>query len=381
MDKSEFGVWSSEEQSGTPTASCKRKALDANLLSPWLDESPVVKENLIECPQRHDPAQKYDPKLAGKKRMRNNAKKKGGEKQRLVLEGSNIKYTYKNVCGVCPCESTGCKHIDFQTIKNLREDLYGEGSTQESRKRWRFAELLRCYEKTVAEKAKKNISMKAGLLLYHIPGRFTAKGKDIPVCRNCYEAILAVASDTLDNTRRLIVNEGVRAETSSVGPPKVRNESDERLFVSAWIEMYVQSLTCYSPDEKRHELPGNMSLQGMWEQFCKDWKEGVMNGSYHRKNFGRLAREKRSDETPPGYDLFRKVWKKDFDDKIKIPRHHKRFPICNWCARLEMMMVKAKTHEERVFWRAELYAHYLWVTQNRKKYYRHREKAMKNPSK
>jgi len=341
---------------------------------------PEANVHSLECNQTHQPAAKYDRLVANKKKLKKTSNKKGQHKRDTRLNGKSIKHSMQ-CCQSCTCQTSACHFVEYHTIKKLREELYGEGSNRKTQRQWRFAELLSCHENTVKEKSRLGISLNSGLLYYHIDGRFTPDHKDLPVCRRCYQEILGVSAQTIDDTRKLIVKEGVRTETSSVGAPKIKEDSAERLQVSAWIEMFCQSLVCYSPDEKRHELPLRITLTGMWEEFCRDWRDGVIKGAYFRSCFGRLSSDLRSHDRPPGYDLFRKIWKVDFDSKIKIPRRHKRFPLCNWCARMLTNMKKAKTHEERVFWRSELFSHYLWVTAQRKVYYRHRQKAIKEPGK
>ena len=343
-------------------------------------DSEATENRSLKCPQSHSVAGHYDPKIAGKKRLRKYAKRRNKKmKSELVLNNKAIKASL-GVCERCNCQSKCCKFVSFGTIKMLREEIYGEGCSQDSIRKWRFLEVKRMLEKTRIQKTKEGTNMDKNLMDYWIPGRFMPSGQDLPVCRRCWQEVTSVCAESLDNIKRKIV-EGVMADTSSVGGHRPKEDSSEKLHVHAWIECFIQSLTCYSPDEKKHELPGNLTLSAMHEAFKKDWEDGVMNGSYSRSNYGRMAVEKRSERTPPGYSFFCKVWKKEFGNDFKIPRHHKRFPQCNWCARLKGNIAMAKTHEERIFWKQEQFAHYLWVTTNRKVYYRHREKARADPSK
>jgi len=345
------------------------------------DQAGVAERKCMHCPQGHSVAGHYDPKAAGKKRLRQLAKRRNKKmKSELTLNNKAIKAAADYCQTRCTCQSKCCKFVSFGTVKMLREEVYGEGCSRNSIRQWRFAEVKNLLEKTRIQKAKEGTKMEKNLIDYWIPGRFMPSGQDLPVCRRCWQEVTAICSESLDALKQKIVD-GVMADTGSVGGNRPQEDSSERLHVHAWIECFIQSLTCYSPDEKKHELPGNLTLSAMHEAFKKDWEDGVLNGSFSRSNYGRMAVEKRSDRTPPGYSFFCKVWKKEFGDDFKIPRHHKRFPQCNWCARLKMNISMAKTHEERIFWKQEQFAHYLWVTANRKVYYRHREKARADPTK
>ena len=335
----------------------------------------------MNCSQTHHVAATYDRTKWQKKRLRKRARGRNDKvKYQLMMAGRNIKHTAEIVCQRCQCQSKGCKYVDFYTIKKLREEVYGEGADQLSIRQWRFNEIQKCFDRTKVEKARFGIKMDSNRIDFHIPGRFRHDGKDLDVCRKCWQAVTGACADSVDHIKGKLVD-GTKADTTSVGGLRMKVESNERLYINAWIECYIQALVCYSPEDRKHELPGGLNLAMMHAVFSKDWKDGVMNGSYSRSNYGRLPEEKRSDMQVPSYSLFCKVWKKEYGDDYKIPKASKRFPQCNWCARVRYNIERAKTHEERTFWKSELFGHFLWVTANRKVYYRHREKARTNPTK
>jgi len=202
--------------------------------------------------------------------------------------------------------------------------------------------------------------------------------KKIHVCRECYGAVLGFSNGTITDTWQAIVRDKQRVQ-SDVRVPKAKGKTSEWLHCSSWIEMWTQGLCCFSPDCKKHELPAAMTLKFMYEKFCEDWTLGVISGAVIREHFGRMKVEEREQNPPPSYEYFTKVWKEDFSSEINIPRTHKRFAMCNWCAELKNRLVREKDREMKLYWRAQLYRHYEWVTLQRRKYYKHRKKATEFP--
>ena len=339
---------------------------------------PIKKRPFFPKPKGTEPSP-FDRNKVNKKTLRKKLRHVKKSRSVIMTDGSNIKHS-EGICKACKCQTTGCKYMDFYTIKRLRQEVFPENTTKLSIRQWRFTEVQNCFERTKINDAKYGVKNKAQHVNYFIPGRFRHDGKDLDVCRSCWQEVTGCSDDALGHILKRL-KEGTKADTTSVGGQRMKIETNERLFIHAWIECYIQCLVCYSPEERKHELPGGLNLSTMYAGFKKDWKEGVMNGCYSRTNYGRLAPEKRSDLQEPSYSLFCKVWKKEYGDDYKIPKSSNRFPQCNWCARCRDNIERAPTHEIRMYWKGELFAHFLWVTENRKVYYKHREKARKNPSK
>ena len=315
--------------------------------------------------------------VEGKKRKRK-ANQNGVKKNVEMLNGNMIKHS-ATVCTKCNCQKSRCAWVNFPIIQTLREDVYGEGSTRATRAVWRHEYLQEVFDKTKVEKAKASVTFDEKLLNYFVPAKYTPTGKDIPVCRRCMEEVTGFSSATIQDTRKQVV-EGVKVDLSSVGE-KPKLKTPEWRMTVAWIEMHITSLTCYSPEGRKQELQGGMTLKHMHQVFKDDWAAGVMAGVYHRSNYGRMAKEKRDHKEAPSYSFFAKVWQKEFNCEYKIPRHHKRFPMCNWCCQIKTFLEKAKTPEEKLHWRSELLGHFMFIENCKGKYYSHREKAEKNKSK
>ena len=363
-----------EEHSSDTDGSDSQSSSDGEVHIPSDAENVPIKRSLF-CPQTHVEPADFDRNKVNQRRIRKNKKSKYPE----MTDGKRIKHSV-GVCHGCKCQTTGCKYMDYYTIKKLREEVYPENTSKVSIRQWRFAEVQKCFERSKIYNAKHGIKSEKQQINYSISGRFRHDGQDLDVCRKCWQEVTGCSDDALGAiTQRL--KEGTKADTTSVGGMRMKVETNERLFIHAWIECYIQCLVCYSPEERKHELPGGLNLSTMYAGFKKDWKDGVMNGCYSRSHYGRLAPEKRSDMQEPSYSLFCKVWKKEYGNEYKIPKASKRFPQCNWCARTRDNIEKAPTHEIRLYWKGELFDHFLWITANRKVYYRHREKARKNPSK
>ena len=82
----------------------------------------------------------------------------------------------------------------------------------------------------------------------------------------------------------------------------------------------------------------------------------------------------------PLISFFAECGKKDFDGADKIPRSHRRFAQCNWCSEIKNNLKYAKD-EKKLFWKQALYDHYAWITAQREKYYKHRNKGIQRKNK
>ena len=318
--------------------------------------------------------------VEGKKRKRK-AVQKGKKKNLEMLEGKMIKHS-ESVCSKCTCSTSYCTYIKYPMIKSLRDDVYGEGSTRDTRTVWRHEYLSEVLEKTAVAKAKAGIAFDEKKLNYFLPARYTPDAKDLHICRRCMEEVTGFSCATWQDTRKKVVVDGVKVDLSSVGEEKKpKLNTSEWNCIVAWFEMHIHSLTCHSPEGRKQELQGGMTLALMYRQFNEDWAAGVMDGMYHRSNFGRMPKEKRLQTTAPTYRFFARVWAKEFNCNYKIPRAHKRFPMCNWCCQIKTFLEKAKTPEEKLHWRRELLGHFMFVEKCKDKYYSHREKAAKQKTK
>ena len=332
----------------------------------------------LNCPQEHNPLTNFDRNQSAKAKIKA-AINRGHKTREKRLRQQTMTEVVKK-CRECKCSSTCCSGVHFAMVKGLRDELYGDGTNQDTRRHWRFESMLGIYEDYLKDPKCKGTDKNPKLNYYLMDNTKTRHevAKKIPVCRECYGAVLGFSNGTITDTWQAIVRDKQRVQ-SDVRVPKAKGKTSEWLNCSSWIEMWTQGLCCFSPDCKKHELPAAMTLKFMYEKFCEDWTLGVISGAVIREHFGRMKVEEREQNPPPSYEYFTKVWKEDFSSEINIPRTHKRFAMCNWCAELKNRLVREKDREMKLYWRAQLYRHYEWVTLQRRKYYKHRKKATEFP--
>jgi hypothetical protein len=257
-------------------------------------------------------------------------------------------------------------------VKAIREEIYGSDPSQQATGEWLFNSMLRMFEES---RGKKGHGMQYSLIDNTRPDP-----RQIQVCRHCYVNVTGFSNDTVGKVHKKIVQDGHRIY-SGEKVPKASGRTEEWNQIHVWISMYTNGLLCHSPDQKRSELPNATTRKMMWEAFALDWDAGVINGVFRRTSCGRMKLEKKDLNPAPCYQTFCKVWKADFRDSINIPGHHKRFAMCNWCAELKSNLTREKDPTRKAFWKQKLFKHYEWVTLQRRKYYRHRKKAIDQPEK
>jgi len=335
----------------------------------------------LHCEQDHKPCGNYQRLLAQKGSLNRNINR--GKKTSVKRLQDKVLEDIVKKCKQCTVIKACCCGIHYPMVKQIREELYQEGVTNnKTRREWRYNSILGFYEEWLKNKGKNDDSKLTKLKYWLMDHTKTlhSESKKIYVCRECYCRVTGISNGTLLETWKAIVKEKQRS-VPDVFASKSEGKTQEWLYVQSWIEMYINGLCCFSPDQKKHELPSANTRKFMYEKFKTDWDDGVLSGDYIRKHFGRMKAEDR-EQNPnkcPGYEYFTKVWKEEFDEYITIPRHCKRFAMCNWCAELKNRIVREKDREKRLYWKSQLYKHYEWVTLQRRKYYKHRKKAIEMP--
>ena len=220
------------------------------------------------------------PQNIGEGKNKNLNVDEGRKKSKKMLEPKNVSLAYASCreCITVGAQGTKCPLVKQPFITALRDDLYGGGSTRQTRRTW----LSNYFEEVVKR------SMRDGKeqhLQYFIPSRFTGDD-NLDVCSRCIQSITGFSQGTLTKIRGKILR-GERDDICNIKAPK--ESTKERDLVTAWIEMFCQTMICYSPTEKRHEIGGGLNRKMMYDEFEKDWKAGVLTGIYSRSNFGRMA--------------------------------------------------------------------------------------------
>ena len=323
-------------------------------------------------------------------------------------------------CAACKVSCRCCSGINFRIIRYIRSVLYGPGTTTKARKKlicsW-LLEIIKHNEMAVNLKGSKfdDKSRLSEWFVYDLSFDDFSLGsnenisvKRIDCCRSCFMKATGVSNWSINTWLKELRRPGgsILALEESV-TSRITQLSPERMMVHAWLEMFVNEQACKSPDEHKHELPAGGNLTNIYGYFCAAWKEGVLNGSSWRKHPSRRKKKKKPDSVPkevnvdedgneepsdkekqlditandpPSYQFFCRVWKKDFDGAYKIPRSHRRFAQCNWCSEIKNNLKYAKD-EKKLFWKQALYDHYAWITAQREKYYKHRNKGIQRKHK
>ncbi len=121
------------------------------------------------------------------------------------------------------------------------------------------------------------------------------------------------------------------------------------------------------------------SKNNYYEMFVEDFKAGLSNGLYFRKKVNPDDPDCKID--PPSRSLFYKVWLTEFGGLV-VPKRQNRFSKCDCCINYKCQLDESRKNldfEGVQEWKTRLYAHYRWVTLQRKKYYWHRRKAADRP--
>ena len=320
-------------------------------------------------------------------------------------------------CNSCPVRTKFCPSIRFDVIRHLRGQLYGPGIKTKTRIKilcqW-LVEVVKMNELKFAEQRKPftKESRLSEWFVYDFSFFSNEKVSKISCCYSCFQAATGFSSATIQKYLKLIRDGNLAVATEEHQNLRVAQmKSHERMMVHAWLEMTVEQQACQAPDGKKSELPEVATRRNLYEMFKQDWKEGVLNGTYHRVFRGRRRKvqkkpkgvpqkqpppqvdeegnaepsdaEKFNDlnhHDPPTYQFFCRVWKSDFNQDYKIPRSHRRFTQCNWCSTCKENIKYAKD-ADKTYWKQCLYGHYAWLTKQREKYYKHQSKAEKKPSK
>jgi hypothetical protein len=200
------------------------------------------------------------------------------------------------------------------------------------------------------------------------------------VCPQVFCAVAGVCSDTLGHARKAVL-EGNPPDYSRSKEKALyqREKSPAWLAISTYLEGLSHHLANLSPDIRNTELPMGSKLN-YYEMFVEDWKAGISNGLYFRKKVDPLNPE--NDPEPPSCSLFYKIWAIDFGSLV-VPRRQNRFSKCDICINYKAQLDEARRNRDFLQaeeWKTRLYAHYRWVTLQRKKYYWHRRKAADQPN-
>ena len=319
-------------------------------------------------------------------------------------------------CQGCGVQTKFCKSIRYDIIRHIREQLYGPGVKEKTRIKilcqW-LHQILEVNKVKCAEE-RKLFTRKSRLsewFVYDFSFSVSSEVRRIDCCRDCFVRATGLSNETINKYLNLIRDGNLVLVTEEV--TNLRNgvrKSPERMMVHAWLEMKVEEQACKAPDGKKSELPEIATRRNLHAMFKTDWEAGVLNGSYHRAFRGSRKRKvqkkpagvpraeeprqvdedgnleptdaeklKAMCEHPvPSYQFFCRVWKEEFNKDYKIPRSHRRFTQCNWCAEIKENIKYAKD-ADKLYWQQCLYGHYAWLTAQREKYYKHQRKAEKQP--
>jgi hypothetical protein len=325
----------------------------------------------VRCPQEHDPTKKEQTdkqRAALRKKMT-----RGISMTQQKRLDENVMQGVVKKCTSCTKEKSCCKSVHFAMVKAIRQEIYASDPSDKATGEWLFYSILRCFEANVGRKGKG--------IQYSLVDDTRPAPRTIDVCRECFVNVTGFSNETVAKVHTRIVQDGQRIYSCEKAPKSTAGSSAEWNHIHVWISMYTNGLLCHSPDQKRSELPNATTRKMMWEAFALDWDAGVINGVFRRSCCGRMKLEKKDSHPAPLYQTFCKVWTKDFADKINIPGHHKRFAMCNWCAELKSNLTREKDPTRKAYWKQKLFRHYEWVTLQRRKYYKHRKKAIDFPEK
>ena len=361
-------------------------------------------------PSKADFLKKQREKVA---RMRN-------PKKELVnlgkLSTEHIRDAFEK-CNSCPVKTKFCPSIRFDIIRHLREQLYGPGIKTKTRIKILCQWLMQVLEmnKLKYAEARKPFTRQSRLkdwFVYDFSYFDSHEVRKIWCCYSCFQAATGFSSSTILKYMDLIRDgKYVVAAEEHQNLRNAQWKSPERMMVHAWLEMKVEQQACQAPDGKKSELPDVATRRNLYDMFKADWRPGVLNGTYHRvlqggrskvpkkpKGVPRRQPPPQVDEEgnaeptdaekldamnhhePPTYQFFCRVWKSDFNQYYKIPRSHRRFTQCNWCATCKQNIKYAKD-QDKIYWQQCLYGHYAWITKQREKYYKHQHKAEQRPAK
>jgi len=320
-------------------------------------------------------------------------------------------------CNSCPVRTKFCPSIRFDVIRHLRGQLYGPGVQTKTRIKilcqW-LVEVVKMNELKFAEQRKPYTkeSRLSEWFVYDFSYFASQKVTKISCCYSCFQTATGFSNATIHKYLKLIRDGNLAVATEEHQNLRVsERKSHERMMVFAWLEMTVEQQACQAPDGKKSELPEVATRRNLYEMFKQDWRQGVLNGTYHRVFRGRRRKKKKKpkgvpqapppvqvDEDgnaepsdreklndlnhhdPPTYQFFCRVWKTDFNQDYKIPRSHRRFTQCNWCSTCKEN-VKYSKDADKTYWKQCLYGHYAWLTKQREKYYKHQHKAEHRPGK
>jgi hypothetical protein len=320
-------------------------------------------------------------------------------------------------CKSCTAQKRCCSELSFSVVRHVRSILYGPQMNRTKRRKMIMSWLAQIEQMSVAQrletKGKSSSSYERVRCYFIFDFSFSRQDSNIEpllCCKDCFVNVLGISAATLSSFWKSLRESDMKVEeATSECAQKGFEKSPERLACHAWMEYFVAQQACLSPDQHKSELAAVTTIKDMHEMFADDWKTGVMSGTNYRKHRGSgkrgrrvpgdVAEKKQVDEDgafevsdavkralmakhpPPSYSFFCKVWKSDFSGDYKIPRHHRRFTQCNWCAELKSNLKHATDPEDRLYYKKCLYDHYKWITEQRHKYYKHRKKAEMHPSK
>jgi len=320
-----------------------------------------------------------------------------------------------NKCRDCTAEKRCCSQLNFAVVRHVRSILYGPTMNQTKRRKTIMSWLAQIQKMSTEKRTKENKNscgsecVRSYFVFDFSFSQNESEIEAIPCCKNCFTRVLGLSTGSLLKYWKELKTSDMKVEEAAACAEKGFEKSPERLACHAWMEYFVAQQSCKSPDHHKSELASVTTVKDMHDMFSQDWKEGVMSGTNYRKHRGSGKRGRRvpvdavepkpvdedgafeasdavkdkllAKHSPPSYSFFCKVWKSDFSGDYKIPRHHRRFTQCNWCAELKANLKHAADSEDRLYYKRCLYDHYKWITEQRQKYYKHRKKAEMHPSK
>ena len=279
----------------------------------------------------------------------------------------------------CGCKFNHFSLIFRDTVGMYRNMIHGEGSSKDDKENVIEKIVLqsikeaqiehdRCYERTPFDPESVRVK-------YFLQCAVT--GRMLPLCRNSYCWIIGVSRGTLGKYVKLVKQGKLQAERDRRKDGKnesIKEDRPEYFAICTFLEALTEDLSSKSPDCRLTELPSGSKVQ-YYEMFCEEWKNGLESGMYYK------SRKKNQPTAPPSKSLFYSVWRKEFNGLI-VPKRHNRFSKCDDCVRAKLSLQMARTNkdlDELREWKTILYAHYRWVVLQRKKYHKHRRKAMDYP--
>ena len=287
------------------------------------------------------------------------------------------RFSRANPLATCACKDKDCwRGIYPETTRHYREHLYDPDpkiGAYEVRKKL-YGYLKELYDEGIKKRYFKSTDAKIKLK-YWVKCAVDPEARRT-VCFPVFCQVMGVSKSTLSNIRAMVVR-GIPLPLNAKKEKNAynRTKSPQWLGIAAYIEALGHDLANDSPDTRVTELPMG-TKQNYYELFLQEWASGVASGLYYRNRVNIAG-----DLKVPSRSLFYKVWSEEYGGLV-VPRHQNRFSKCDTCLQYKSHLEDARKnrdHDGIQEWKTRLFAHYRWVTTQRRKYHWHRRKAADNP--